>query len=145
MNNLTPEQIQEFKDVFNLLDRDGNGEISVAELETIEYLKGTRVKDMVKKFDLNGDGNINFHEFVTLMGKNMKNGAYDDSELRKAFNTIDEDRSGTISAGEIREHMSKLGYQMTVDEAIEMVKDVDGDSDGRIDFKEFCKLFSSPV
>jgi len=143
--NLTPEQIQEFKDVFNLLDRDGNGEISIQELEAIEYLKGTKVKDMIKKFDLDGNGTLNFYEFTTLMSKNMKQGAYDNSELRRAFDTIDDDRNGTISAQEIREHMSKLGYQMSQAEAAEMVRDVDGDGDGRIDFGEFTKLFSSPV
>lgn len=72
MVELTPEQIAEYQDVFNVFDKDGNGFISAEELSSlIGELNGKHpteeeVKKMIKKFDQDGDEEIDFGEVLLL-------------------------------------------------------------------------------
>ena len=58
-----------FKHVF---DKDSNGFISAAELKQMmdslgEKLTDEEVDEMVRVADMDGDGQVNYEEFVTLM------------------------------------------------------------------------------
>lgn len=64
---------------FKMFDRDGNGKISIAEFakilkdDSVQRNFGTaKVSDMIKEFDLNGDGEIDFDEFMAMMQNNAK-------------------------------------------------------------------------
>jgi len=61
-------------------------------------------------------------------------------KLRVAFNAFDTDRSGDISVDEIVGALDRVGVTVTVDQASAMVKSVDEDGDGLIDFGEFCAM-----
>ena len=57
-----------------MFDRDGNGKISISEFaqvledDSLKQSLGTdRISDMIKEFDLNGDGEIDFEEFMSMM------------------------------------------------------------------------------
>jgi calcium-dependent protein kinase len=59
---------------FSVFDRDGDGKISIAEFSKVlrdDSLKQNfatdRVSEMIKEFDLNGDGEIDFDEFMAMM------------------------------------------------------------------------------
>ncbi|CAD0010667.1 unnamed protein product [Aureobasidium pullulans] len=78
--NLTPEQIKELKEVFNVFlraafavfDRDGSGTISAEELRNVmksigENLSDAEIDEMIKEADANGDGNIDYDEFAKIM------------------------------------------------------------------------------
>ena len=61
---------------FKMFDRDGNGTISIAEFAKVlqddsvkKNLGEDKVAEMVKEFDLNGDGEIDFEEFMAMMQK----------------------------------------------------------------------------
>ena len=43
--NLSPEQIEEFREAFNLFDKDNNGTISVAEIKEIMSQRGDDLTD----------------------------------------------------------------------------------------------------
>lgn len=67
------EDLQMIKEVFDLLDKDRDGTISLKELRgalhTLDnHLAKTEVKELVKSIDENGDGHIDFDEFCQLMG-----------------------------------------------------------------------------
>lgn len=64
------------EEAFKMFDKDGNGQISRAELRlafqnilqtTEEDLPLTEMEDMLREFDRNGDGSINFAEFKQYM------------------------------------------------------------------------------
>ncbi|XP_018333750.1 calmodulin-like [Agrilus planipennis] len=62
-------------DAFNVFDKDGTGYIKFSQLKQVMVNLGEIVSDedmeiMIKEADLDGDGKINFDEFVALMRPN---------------------------------------------------------------------------
>merc|ERR1739841_396750 len=62
----------EVKEAFRVFDRDGNGTISAAELMHVmtsmgEKLTKEEARQMINEADVNGDGEIDYNEFVTMM------------------------------------------------------------------------------
>ncbi|KAK8961476.1 hypothetical protein KSP40_PGU019278 [Platanthera guangdongensis] len=62
----------ELSEVFKVFDRDQNGFISAAELKTVMISLGEKLTDeeaeqMIKEADLDGDGKVNYDDFVTTM------------------------------------------------------------------------------
>ncbi|XP_063712872.1 calmodulin-A-like [Symsagittifera roscoffensis] len=63
---------QEIRDAFRVFDKDGSGTISAAELRTVmttlgEKLTDEEVDEMIQEADIDGDGEINYEEFVKMM------------------------------------------------------------------------------
>ncbi|KAK8942657.1 hypothetical protein KSP39_PZI009012 [Platanthera zijinensis] len=62
----------ELSEVFKVFDRDQNGFISAKELKTVMISLGEKLTDeeaeqMIKEADLDGDGKVNYHDFLTTM------------------------------------------------------------------------------
>jgi len=96
------------------------------------------LEDMIRAVDLNGDGEIDFEEFISLMRLRMDERQRDPEEdLRDAFNMFDADRSGYIDRDEVRALMKKLAQTLTEDEIDAIMEEVDTDGDGEISFQEF--------
>lgn len=61
-----------FREAFKVFDSDGNGFINAAELRQVmmnlgEKLTEEEVEMMIKEADTNGDGLVNYEEFITMM------------------------------------------------------------------------------
>eukprot|EP00005_Dracoamoeba_jomungandri_P001870 CAMPEP_0174257624 /NCGR_PEP_ID=MMETSP0439-20130205/6736_1 /TAXON_ID=0 /ORGANISM="Stereomyxa ramosa, Strain Chinc5" /LENGTH=159 /DNA_ID=CAMNT_0015340787 /DNA_START=24 /DNA_END=499 /DNA_ORIENTATION=- len=146
---LSQDQIASFKEAFSLFDKDGDGSITADELGTVMQSLGHQptpdeLADMIADVDTNGDGEIDFSEFLTMMSKKMKGGGEGDEEdLREAFKVFDTDGDGLISPAELREVMNNLGENLTSDEIDEMIKAADANGDGQIDYEEFCSMIKA--
>lgn len=104
----------------NQFCHNSDGSISVAELGTVMRNMGQNPTDvelqqMISEVDADGNGLIDFAEFVTLMARKMNN-ADKDAEIREAFSVFDKDGSGKISSDELRQIMKSLGEDLTEDE-----------------------------
>ena len=64
-------------------------------------------------------------------------------ELRQAFDLFDTDGSGTIDPKELRAAMQSLGFEAKNQTIYQMIKDIDKDDSGEIDFDEFLQLMTS--
>jgi Ca2+-binding EF-hand superfamily protein len=98
--------------------------------------------EMISAVDDNGDHEIDFGEFLTLMKSRI--GERDpEKELRDAFAVFDADGSGSIDRKELKRLMKKLGQALTEGELDAMMAEVDVNGDGEISFEEFKELMQS--
>ncbi|KAJ3933048.1 MAG: hypothetical protein NXY57DRAFT_1037902 [Lentinula lateritia] len=145
------EQISEFKEAFSLFDKDGDGTITTKELGTVMRSLGqnpteAELQEMVNEVDVNGDGTIDFPEFLSMMARKMKD-IDSEEEIKEAFRVFDKDGNGFISAAELRHVMTNLGEKLTEEEVDEMMREADQDGNGTIDYNEFVNVntFSSTL
>ena len=152
-DQLSNEQISEFKEAFSLFDKDGDGTITTKELGTVMRSLGqnpteAELQDMINEVDQDGSGTIDFPEFLTLMARQMEEPAPvgNEAEFQKAFREIDKDGSGFISAAELRLYIkTQLGAEMSDEEIDKLVNEaqMDPDHNGEISFDEFMKMMTS--
>ena len=140
---LTQEQTSQIRDVFRNLDRNGDGRLSKEELVLAYAQHNTEeqtqeiVENVMRKVDVDKNGYIDYSEFLaasinfqTLTSK---------ANLEQAFRLFDKDGSGMISIQEIKEI---LGVDQQVSDTAwrEIMREVDANSDGEIDLKEFISM-----
>ena len=65
---------------------------------------------------------------------------FSEAETREAFAAFDEDGDGYLSVTDVRSFFEALGETLTVAETAELVRLVDRDDDGLVDFDEFFDL-----
>ncbi|VDO05777.1 unnamed protein product [Rodentolepis nana] len=140
VEKLTPEQIAEFRESFQLFDKNGDGVISMAELGSVmrsvgQYATDEELKKMIKEVDTDGNGLIDFNEFIGLMTMRAIKSSSEDS-LMPAFRVFDRDGNGYITLSELR----NLGENLTVEQVEEMIREADVDGDGQIDYQEFVRM-----
>ncbi|CAH3173550.1 unnamed protein product [Porites lobata] len=146
-DQLTEEQIAEFKEAFSLFDKDGDGTITTKELGTVMRSLGqnpteAELQDMINEVDADGNGTIDFPEFLTMMARKMKD-TDSEEEIKEAFRVFDKDGNGFISAAELRHVMTNLGEKLTDEEVDEMIREADIDGDGQVNYEEFVKMMTS--
>lgn len=144
LENLTDEQIAEFKEAFQIFDKDGDGSITTKELGTVMRSLGQNpsddeIRQMIIDVDEDKSETIDFKEFLGLMAKKMKENDSED-ELIEAFKVFDRDGNGKISAHELRYVMLSSGEDLTEQDIQEMVLEADTDGDGFIDYEEFVRI-----
>ncbi|KAF9347860.1 hypothetical protein BGX34_002843 [Mortierella sp. NVP85] len=64
-------------EAFSLFDTDGDGYITAKELGDVMRSLGqnptdSKIQDRIKELDVDGDGIVDFPEFLTMMVRNMK-------------------------------------------------------------------------
>ena len=91
--------------------------------------------------DKNEDGIISITEFLEIMATeaaiNIRNGGH---VLRAVFKQYDQNNDGKISAAEIKKLFKKLGDNLTDKEVNEIIRGVDSNADGKIDYEEFVNM-----
>ncbi|KAJ0031753.1 hypothetical protein Pint_13777 [Pistacia integerrima] len=148
----------ELKRVFATFDKNGDEFITKQELrESLKNLSilvtEKEVEEMVVKVDANGDGLIDFDEFCMLyeaMIGHQDHGAsgkieevFDQEEdLKEAFDVFDKDKDGLISVEELGFVLSSLGLKegKKIENCKEMIRRVDSDGDGMVNFDEFRRM-----
>uniref|UniRef100_A0A1B0G8P7 EF-hand domain-containing protein n=1 Tax=Glossina morsitans morsitans TaxID=37546 RepID=A0A1B0G8P7_GLOMM len=149
-------QMREFREAFRLFDKDGDGCITKEELGTVmrslgQFARVEELQEMLQEIDVDGDGNVSFEEFVDI----LSNMAYEDKsglsvadqeerELRDAFRVFDKHNRGYITASDLRAVLQCLGEDLDEEDIEDMIKEVDVDGDGRIDFYEFVHALGEP-
>jgi len=143
-DQLTEEQINEFKEAFSLFDKDGDGTITTLELGTVMRSLGqnptdAELQDMINEVDKDGNGEIDFPEFLSMMAKKFRD-TDSEEEIRQAFQVFDKDGNGYISATELKAVMESLGEKLSDKEVDAMIKEADLDGDGGINYQEFVNV-----
>ena len=132
--------------LFNQIDKSGDGKITKAELlrglseryksDTLE----ADVEEIYKNLDMDNNGYIGYEEFVRAAVS--KEYFVRDNVLRFAFRYFDKDGSGEITFDEIEALFSQsIAHKTKVHETlVNIIKEVDKNNDGKINFDEFSKV-----
>ncbi|KAL7076621.1 hypothetical protein ACQ4LE_004127 [Meloidogyne hapla] len=149
IEGLTEDQVAEFKEAFELFDKNGDGRITAAELGIVMQSLGhsptdQELQEMVREIDEDGNGSIELDEFVKMMSRKVKE-SESEKELREAFQVFDKDNDGFISHFELRFVMQNLGEDLTDFEVREMIREADLDGDGKVNFNEFVYMMKQKV
>ncbi|OVA10537.1 Protein kinase domain [Macleaya cordata] len=140
--NLSEEEIKGLKAMFTNMDTDKSGTITYEELKTGLARLGSKlseaeVKQLMDAADVDGNGTIDYIEFITATMHRHK--LEREEHLYKAFQHFDADNSGFITRDELEKAMKE--YDMGDEASIkEIISEVDADNDGRINYEEFCAM-----
>ncbi|TVU14899.1 hypothetical protein EJB05_38396 [Eragrostis curvula] len=140
--NLSPEEIKGLKQMFNNMDTDKSGTITVEELKDGLRKLGSKISEaevqkLMEAVDVDKSGSIDYTEFLTAMMNKHK--VEKEEDLLRAFQHFDKDNSGYITRDELEQAMAEYG--MGDEASIKQVLDeVDRDKDGRIDYEEFVEM-----
>ena len=140
------QKIEQIREAFNVFDKDNDGFITLKELGTVMRSLGqnpteSELHDLIKQYDRDESGTIDFLEFFDLMYKKMKETEME-QEIFEIFEALDRDGNGVLSGQEIQSVMGLVGVQLTDDQVKELIKQADLDEDGCLNFSEFLRMMS---
>ncbi|KAI3811963.1 hypothetical protein L1987_16661 [Smallanthus sonchifolius] len=135
----------EINKVFSRFDTNGDGKISAQELVHVMKALGSdtsdeEVKQMMSKIDTDHDGFISLEDIAGFCRESAGDGGM--KELHEAFELYDLNKNGLISSTELHQILTRLGENCTVEDCVSMIKSVDSDDDGCVNFEEFKKMMS---
>jgi calmodulin len=149
MDQLSAEEVAEFREIFNLVDRDGGGSITKIELgELLDKLgidaSPEEIDKMILEIDENGDGDIGFEEFVAVMSRKVK-AAYSADQVKVAFRVFEEENSsGCVPADKLIQALCTYGTDtLTEEQATDLVSQLDVDANGLINYNEYVNMMMS--
>ncbi|CAN6894270.1 unnamed protein product [Brassica oleracea] len=139
--SLSEEEIAGLKEMFKMIDADNSGQITFEELKAGlkrvgANLKESEILDLMQAADVDNSGTIDYKEFIaaTLHLNKIEK----EDHLFAAFSYFDKDGSGFITPDELQHACEEFGVEDARIE--EMMRDVDQDKDGRIDYNEFVAM-----
>ncbi|KAK2197642.1 bifunctional EF-hand domain/Protein kinase domain/Protein kinase-like domain superfamily/EF-Hand 1 [Babesia duncani] len=154
---ITKEESKCLTDIFNRMDKNGDGQLDREELVEgyTEYLKlkGTPAADLdragieeqvdhiLQDIDFDNNGCIDYSEFLTVAMDRKSLMSRD--RLEKAFRLFDVDGSGTISCSELSTMFGVV--DVGTDYWKRLIKEVDTNNDGEIDFAEFKNMLTKLI
>ncbi|KAK7410961.1 hypothetical protein VNO78_02235 [Psophocarpus tetragonolobus] len=138
---LSEEEIGGLKELFKMIDADNSGTITFDELKeglkrVGSELMESEIKDLMIAADIDNSGTIDYGEFIAATVHLNK--LEREENLVSAFSYFDKDGSGYITIDEIQQACKEFGLEdVHIDE---IVKEIDQDNDGQIDYGEFAAM-----
>ena len=141
------EERKDLEKQFKEWDKNGDGVLSRDEIiegykKTYGFVDEGEIDNMISSIDLDGNGVIDYNEFLTCTMNKEK--ILNNDNLEICFKAFDSDNSGKISLDEITAIFNSGDKEKIDKEELEVfkkiIKDADENGDGEISFKEFKDL-----
>lgn len=148
-NQMSESQIKSLRDTFMALDDNGDGLLTAKELR--EGLAKAGFKDLppdlqqiMEEVDSDGSGVIDYTEFLAAT---LDRKLYLQEDVCwAAFRVFDRDGDGVISKEEIADVLGDGDVKsVAMRDIADLMKDVDANGDGEIDFQEFMQMMRGDV
>lgn len=143
-----PDHMTALREAFAEFDKNSDGYITKNELAGVmanfghEIITQEELDEVMKLVDTDGNGVVDFKEFLELMDSNTLIQDADD-EVKSLFTLFDIDHDGYITEKEIGNVMKNLGEKVRKKDIRKMVKEADKNKDGKISFSEFQTMVES--
>ena len=148
-HNLSNEELAEFREIFNLVDRDGGGTITKEELGELMDTLGIdatpeEIDLMIHEIDQDNNGEIDFEEFVAVMSRKVS-ATYTADQVKNAFKVFEGDApSGHIKVDVLIRALTNDGTDKLTDEqASDLVSQLEPDRSGLINYSEYVNMMMS--
>jgi len=148
-SHLTEEELAEFREIFNLVDLDKGGTISKDELKQLMQTLGLKptqeeLNAMVDEIDQDGNGEIDFDEFVTVMSRKV-NTSYTPQQVKAAFKVFEKGvPDGFVSMAALEQALTTYGTEkLSLSDAQELLSQIEPDENGLINYVEFVNMMTS--
>ncbi|KAG0477430.1 hypothetical protein HPP92_014271 [Vanilla planifolia] len=144
--HLSVEEVADIKEMFDKMDINKNGRITLEELKFGLHKLGHQIPDadvriLMDAADVDGDGTLEYGEFVAVSIHLKKLG--NEEHLHKAFSFFDRNKSGYIEIEELS-YALKDDLGANHEEVINaIIADVDTDKDGKISYEEFATMMKA--
>ena len=143
---LSADEIEEIKEAFDIFDVDRSGAISVQELLNAMRSLGFDTKNpaifqMIADMDEDGNGEIEFEEFLDMMTARISD-RNTKEDLERVFKLFDDKRTGQITVENLRRVAKELGEDIPEEELKEIILRADLDGDGRLSFDDFYAVIT---
>lgn len=145
--SLSPEQLEALKAQFDVIDLNGDGRISMAELsallrrEAYAHLSERQRQQILDEYasvDTDGDG-VSFDEFVVLVTREQD----PRTAFRQAFDAYDLDGDGFLTAADFQRIAAQQGGELSAEQAEAMIRMADANADGKVSFDEYYASVTS--
>ncbi|XP_065067220.1 calmodulin-A-like isoform X2 [Rhopilema esculentum] len=143
---LSEEQLREFHDAFCAFDRRQAGYILNTDIKQVMRSLGfnpteQEVDNMCMKVDNDGNGQVDFNEFIDLMLE-LENPELDQQSYLDTFRAFDNTGKGYIQASLIREILLDVMGQREKDKQ-HIIRVFQLDKDRKVNFEEFKLMIAS--
>ena len=140
----TDEQLAEFRDLFNMFDKENQGStltpnVLAAVMKAVgQTPTESDMIDLMREMDLDHSGTIDFYEFVTMISHRMRPNE-SQNEIRKAFALFDRNQDGLITFDDLKATMEKyLPPNVTNEHEIrQMIELGDRTGNNAVSFEDF--------
>eukprot|EP01088_Endostelium_zonatum_P003501 TRINITY_DN14711_c0_g1_i1.p1 TRINITY_DN14711_c0_g1~~TRINITY_DN14711_c0_g1_i1.p1 ORF type:complete len:141 (+),score=41.38 TRINITY_DN14711_c0_g1_i1:168-590(+) len=133
----------EMKEVFDLIDKDKDGNLTAAELGTALRAVGQNPTETeLQQIAQSVGGKCNFQSFKGKVTQLSQSGG-GESELRDAFSVFDRNGDGYVAVAEMKHVLTTICEKLAPAEADELLKDADPDGDGQINIEEFIQMLTA--
>lgn len=141
------EKNLEFKEAFNVFDKDCDGFITTDELATVMRSLGhnptkEELDELIKLYDKDESGTIDLEEFMDLMNNKLKE-QQEGQELLETFQIFDKDADGSITAEDLKYVIKAVDEELDEYLINELIEQGDLDQDGKINYHEFVRIMTS--
>ena len=139
------EQLKEYKEAFDLFDRDKTGLIGTEDVYSLlknfgDTTPKKEISENLSQFDNDGDGKLSFDEFVTFLQNSYV--TLDEIEaVIRAFKTFDRNNDGFIDLMEFKFILTKLGHKLSDDVVKLIFKESKLPNEGKMDYYEFVNFW----
>eukprot|EP00397_Hematodinium_sp_SG-2012_P069731 GEMP01122023.1.p1 GENE.GEMP01122023.1~~GEMP01122023.1.p1 ORF type:complete len:174 (+),score=38.30 GEMP01122023.1:71-523(+) len=145
-SQLSERDLAEFREIFNLVDVDRGGTISTVELGDLMEILGVSITAeelflMVAEIDENGNGEIDFDEFVQVMSQNVR-ADYSREEVMKAFKVFADSSvpEGCISVTDLENALQVFGKdKLSQEDARNLLAQIETSGD-IFNYKEYVTM-----
>ncbi|KAL6748666.1 hypothetical protein V8C86DRAFT_2873027, partial [Haematococcus lacustris] len=144
---LSQEELKEFREIFDLMDRDKGGTLTIDEIKQLMDMLGMKMRQdelehLVMEVDTDGSGQVDFDEFLQVMTRPSQV-PYAKPDVIRAFQIFSTpgDPPGKIKVEHLEQMLLKYaGEKFPPEEIVRLINGLEVDPEGFVDYVKKVNL-----